>query len=74
MVRCIKVEVFEICEQIIDVVECVFYRKGVFCIFLNDIVEEVGVIRGVIYWYFKNKYDVFVVMMEWYCLFMEFFF
>ncbi|MEY1662269.1 TetR family transcriptional regulator [Isoalcanivorax beigongshangi] len=64
MARRTKAEAQETREQILDAAEQVFHRLGVSATALNDIAQQAGVTRGAIYWHFKNKYDVFIAMVE----------
>lgn len=56
------------CNCIFDVVEYVFFEKGVLYMLFVDIVQYVGVMCGVIYWYFVNKSELFDVMFD--CVFL----
>lgn len=68
MVRKIKEEVQVICEGIFDVVQVCFYEYGVVGISLVMIGVWVGFICGVVYWYFKNKIEVLMVMIDCECI------
>lgn len=70
MVCKIKEDIQVIWEGIFDVVEVCFYEYGVVCIMLEMIGVCVGYIRGVVYWYFKNKSEVLVVIVE--CVYLFF--
>ncbi len=61
-----KDEAEESKKKIINAAYKVFLRKGFAATNLSDIANEIKMTRGVIYWHFKNKTDLFV------CLLMEF--
>lgn len=42
-------------EVILDVVYGIFGLKGFYEMKMFDIVEEVGIVKGIIYLYFKSK-------------------
>ncbi|MDL1899078.1 helix-turn-helix transcriptional regulator [Anaerolineae bacterium CFX7] len=41
--------------QILDAAAAVFARKGFYQASMDDIVEEAGLSKGALYWYFKSK-------------------
>jgi AcrR family transcriptional regulator len=61
-----KNEAEESKKKIINAAYKVFLRKGFAATNLSDIANEIKMTRGVIYWHFKNKTDLFV------CLLIEF--
>jgi len=43
-----------------------FSEKGVTATSLVEVASAVGVTRGAVYWYFKNKWDLFDALLEYY--------
>lgn len=50
--------------QILDAAEEVFAEKGLDSARMDDIVEESGLSKGALYWYFKSKNDIGIAIME----------
>jgi AcrR family transcriptional regulator len=51
-------------KKIINAAYKVFLRKGYDTTKLSDIADEINMTRGVIYWHFKNKTDLFVCLLN----------
>jgi AcrR family transcriptional regulator len=51
-------------KRIIDTAYKVFLKKGFAATKLSDIADEIKMTRGVIYWHFKNKTDLFVCLLN----------
>ena len=49
---------------IVDAAFRVFQRKGYAATTMNDIAEEIGMSRGVVYWHFKNKTELFTYLLN----------
>src|SRR5690606_15489446 len=64
MARKTKEDAMATRNSLIDAAESVFLEKGVSRASLSDIAQAAGATRGVIYWYFKDKGDLFNAMME----------
>ncbi len=64
MVRKTKEEAQETRHTLLDAAERVFQERGVSRTSLAEIAAAAGVTRGVIYWHFKNKADLFDAMIE----------
>ncbi len=45
-------------EQILEAATSVFARFGVYKARMDDIVEEAGLSKGAVYWYFKSKDEI----------------
>ena len=52
-------------NQILDAAMNVFVRLGFHQARMDDIVEESGLSKGTLYWYFKSKEDLFLCMCEY---------
>ena len=59
-----KADAEETRQGIIDAAERLFFRNGVDKTSLEQIAAEAGVSRGAIYWYFANKTDLFMAMVD----------
>lgn len=59
MARKTKQQALETRQHILDVAIRLFSQQGVSATSLADIANAAGVTRGAIYWYFKNKSDLF---------------
>lgn len=62
MVCCICVEMEEICVIFLDIVCWVFSEYGYVVILMDDLIVQVGLIRGVLYYYFGDKKGLLVVV------------
>ncbi len=51
-------------EQILDAATEVFAQKGFDKARMDDIVEETGLSKGALYWYFKSKDDIIFAIMD----------
>lgn len=51
-------------EQILDTAETVFAKRGFHETRMDDIVEESGLSKGAIYWYFKKKDDIIGALLD----------
>jgi AcrR family transcriptional regulator len=51
-------------EQILDAATEVFAQKGFDQARMDDIVEETGLSKGALYWYFKSKDDIIFAIMD----------
>lgn len=51
-------------QALLDAAENVFHEKGVGRASLAEIAQAAGATRGAIYWYFKDKVDLFNAMMD----------
>ncbi len=51
-------------RQILEAAKRVFERKGYNATRLEDIAREINMTRGVIYWHFKNKTDLFLQLVN----------
>jgi len=51
-------------DQILDAASEVFAEKGVHESRMDDIVEESGLSKGTLYWYFKSKDDILIAIFE----------
>lgn len=51
-------------EQILDAATEVFAQKGFDHARMDDIVEETGLSKGALYWYFKSKDDIIFAIMD----------
>ena len=51
-------------NQILDAAEEVFTRKGIDQARMDDIVEETGLSKGTLYWYFKNKDAIIIAILD----------
>jgi AcrR family transcriptional regulator len=51
-------------NQILDAATQVFMRKGFDQARMDDIVEETGLSKGTLYWYFKSKYDIIISILD----------
>jgi AcrR family transcriptional regulator len=51
-------------KQILDAAITVFARLGFYKARMDDIVEESGLSKGTLYWYFKSKDDIITSIME----------
>ncbi len=51
-------------DQILEAAMTVFARSGFYQTRIDDIVREVGLSKGTIYWYFKSKDEIIVAIME----------
>lgn len=51
-------------HQILDAAEEVFTRKGIDQARMDDIVEETGLSKGALYWYFKNKDAIIIAILD----------
>jgi TetR/AcrR family acrAB operon transcriptional repressor len=51
-------------QSIVDAAKRIFSEKGYTATKLEDIGKAVGMTRGVIYWHFKNKADLFQYLVE----------
>jgi len=51
-------------EQILDAAEKVFSERGLSGARMDDIVEESGLSKGALYWYYKSKDAVILALME----------
>ena len=45
-------------KEILDVSECLFTTRGYSNVTISDIVDEMGVAKGTVYYYFKSKEDL----------------
>ena len=50
--------------EIVDAAARVFSRKGFNGASMDDIVQETGVSKGLLYWYFKGKDAIIITLME----------
>lgn len=64
MARKTKQQAQETRQHILDVALRLFSRQGVSSTSLAEIAKAAGVTRGVIYWHFKNKSDLFSEIWE----------
>lgn len=51
-------------QDILDAAFRTFTRKGFMRTTLNDIAQAAGVTRGAVYWHFKDKVDLFLVLCD----------
>jgi AcrR family transcriptional regulator len=51
-------------DQILDASSKVFAKKGVHDSRMDDIVEESGLSKGALYWYFKSKDEILLAIFE----------
>jgi AcrR family transcriptional regulator len=51
-------------SQILDTAAVVFARKGFHQARVDDIVQESGLSKGTIYWYFKSKNDIIIALSQ----------
>lgn len=51
-------------NEILDVAERLFGTKGFDCTSTNDILNEVGIARGTLYYHFKSKEDILDAMID----------
>jgi AcrR family transcriptional regulator len=51
-------------KQVLDTAMVVFARKGFHQARMDDIVNESGLSKGAIYWYFKSKDDILLELIE----------
>ena len=51
-------------HQILDAAEEVFTRKGIDQTRMDDIVDETGLSKGTLYWYFKNKDAIIIAILD----------
>jgi len=51
-------------EQILDTAAAVFARRGFHQARMDDIVQESGLSKGAIYWYFKSKDEIILALMQ----------
>ncbi|MEI3178564.1 MAG: helix-turn-helix domain-containing protein [Lachnospiraceae bacterium] len=51
-------------NEILDVAERLFGEKGFDNTSTNDILEEIGIARGTLYYHFKSKEDILDAMIE----------
>jgi AcrR family transcriptional regulator len=51
-------------HQILDAAEEVFTRKGIAQARMDDIVEQTGLSKGTLYWYFKNKDAIIIAILD----------
>jgi AcrR family transcriptional regulator len=51
-------------NQILDAATQVFMQKGFDQARMDDIVEETGLSKGTLYWYFKSKYDIIISILD----------
>lgn len=51
-------------DQILDAASEVFAEKGVHQSRMDDIVDESGLSKGTLYWYFKSKDDILIAIFE----------
>ena len=45
-------------EEIINAAEKLFYEKGYSKVTINDIIKDLGIVKGTFYYHFKNKKEV----------------
>lgn len=64
MVRKTKEEALETRTRILETAEQIFSEQGVSHTSLQDIAAAANVIRGAIYWHFKNKTDLLDAMLQ----------
>ena len=53
-------------EQILEAATSVFARLGVHKARMDDIVEEAGLSKGAVYWYFKSKDEITKSILDWF--------
>jgi AcrR family transcriptional regulator len=51
-------------NQILDAATQVFMQKGFDKARMDDIVEQTGLSKGTLYWYFKSKYDIIISILD----------
>jgi AcrR family transcriptional regulator len=51
-------------NQILDAATQVFMQKGFDKARMDDIVEQTGLSKGTLYWYFKSKYDIIITILD----------
>jgi len=51
-------------QQIIEAAASVFARKGFYQASMDDIVQESGLSKGGLYWYFKSKDDIIAAVLD----------
>jgi AcrR family transcriptional regulator len=51
-------------QQILDAATSVFSRLGFHKASMDDIVEESGLSKGALYWYFKSKDDIIIAILD----------
>jgi AcrR family transcriptional regulator len=51
-------------NQILDAATQVFMQKGFDKARMDDIVDETGLSKGTLYWYFKSKYDIIISILD----------
>lgn len=51
-------------QQILEAAMVVFARSGIDKARMDDIVEESGLSKGTLYWYFKSKDDIIIAILE----------
>lgn len=64
MARKTKADALATRDSILEAAAKVFVECGVSKASLEGIGQAAGVTRGAVYWHFKNKYDVFVALLE----------
>ena len=53
-------------KQILDAAMAVFSRMGFHKARMDDIVEESGLSKGTLYWYFKSKDDIIIALLKYF--------
>jgi AcrR family transcriptional regulator len=51
-------------NQILNAAETVFTHKGIDQARMDDIVQETGLSKGTLYWYFKSKDDIIIAILD----------
>lgn len=64
MARKTKEEALETRQSILSAAAEVFLERGVTSASLNEIATVAGVTRGAVYWYFKNKTELFIALLD----------
>lgn len=54
----------EICYKIIRIVLDLFYEKGYNLIGINEIIEELGIVKVILYSYFRLKEELLLVYLD----------
>lgn len=53
-------------QQILEAALTCFTRKGYFQTTMDEIVEESGMSKGALYWYYKSKKELFLALFDFY--------
>ncbi|MCC8097585.1 MAG: TetR/AcrR family transcriptional regulator, partial [Eubacterium sp.] len=51
-------------NEILDTAEVLFNKKGYAATTVEDILKEIGIAKGTLYYHFKNKEDILLAMID----------